>query len=90
MGCDDVDITQLAALKAMLLAYNGAIMALLTTGISEYSLDTGQGNQRVKRIDLPKLQETYGLLYQQYDAISARCGFGGAVTVVPVGKMPWG
>lgn len=88
MACSTFEQQQVDKLATLLNAYLDAITALLTSGVIEYTLDTGQGRQTVKRQDLPKMQETYGLLWQQYDALKARCEYGGSVSVVP-GTAPW-
>lgn len=89
MSCSDFERTQIEKLESILSAYADAIIALLTAnGVKEYTLDTGQSVQRVRREDVDKLQETYGLVWQQYDALKARCDFGGAVTVVPLEALP--
>lgn len=84
MSCTAMDRVQVEKLEALILAYYDAITALLLTGgVKEYTLNTGQGTQRVTREDVPRMQETLGLLNQQYDALSARCNFGGAINITP-------
>ena len=70
-------------LATLLNSYLDAITALLVGGVVEYHLDTGQGKQRVTKLDVAQMQETWGLLFQQWDALNSRCNGGGAVTVVP-------
>ncbi len=90
MSCTPFVQTQITKLETLLGLYLDAITTLLASGgTKSYTLDTGQGRQTVTREDVDKLQETYGLLWQQYDALSARCGNGGAVNVVPWGATPW-
>jgi hypothetical protein len=88
MTCSQFEQEQITKLQGLLTAYLDAIMTLLT-GAKEYTIDTGQGRQTVRREDVDKLQENYGLVWQQYDALSARCGNGGAVQQVPWGAIPW-
>lgn len=88
MTCSNFEQAQLTKLQALLDAYLDAITTLLT-GAKSYSIDTGQGRQSVTREDVDKLQENYGLVWQQYDAILARCTNGGAINVVPYGATPW-
>ncbi|AAQ96471.1 hypothetical protein [Vibrio phage VP16T] len=83
------DMQQRDRLATILNAYLDAITALLTANVQEYTLNTGQGSQRVTRLDLQQLQENYGLLYRQYDALVSRCGNGGLVQLVPEGAAPW-
>ena len=89
MSCSQFELDQKSKLEAILSAYLDAITALLVQNVLEYTIDTGQGRQTVKREDVGKLQETYGLIWQQYDALSARCSNGGAVQQVPWGAAPW-
>jgi hypothetical protein len=88
MSCSQFELDQIAKLQALLSAYLDAITTLLT-GAKEYSLDTGQGRQTVKREDVDKLQENYGLVWQQYDSLVARCSNGGAIQQIPWGATPW-
>lgn len=87
MSCNMFVQEQITKLEALLNAYIDAITTLLT-GAKEYTLDTGQGRQTVKREDVDKLQENYGLVWQQYDALNARCGFGGSIQQTPWGSLP--
>lgn len=91
MTCSQFEKEQITKLQELLSAYADAIITLLTgaKGVKEYTIDTLQGRQTVKREDIDKLQETYGLIWQQYDALSARCGNGGAIQQVPWGAIPW-
>lgn len=84
-----VDMQQRDRLAGLLNSYLDAITALLTAGVQEYTLNTGQGTQRVSRFDLADLQRTYGLLYSQYQTVVSICGDGGAIQVVPEGAAPW-
>ncbi len=88
MACSQFELDQITKLEGLLNAYIDAVTALLT-GAKEYTIDTQQGRQTVKREDVDKLQENYGLVWQQYDALNARCGNGGAVQQVPWGAIPW-
>ena len=88
MACTQFEQTQIAKLEGLLNAYIDAITTLLT-GAKSYTIDTGQGRQTVEREDVAKLQENYGLVWQQYDALNARCGNGGAIQQVPWGSISW-
>jgi hypothetical protein len=88
MTCSQFEQEQITKLQSLLTAYLDAILTLLT-GAKEYTIDTGQGRQTVKREDIDKLQENYGLIWQQYDALNARCGNGGSIQQVPWGAIPW-
>lgn len=90
MSLIDFEQQRLDRLKLIIVAHEDAILALLTAGgVQEYTIDTGQGRQTVKRADVSRLQETWGLLIQQYDAMVARCNGGGAVQVTPWRTAPW-
>ena len=84
-----IDLQQRDRLGKLLNAYLDAITALLTANVQEYTLNTGQGTQRVTRFDLKQLQETYGLLYNQYQTTVSICGNGGLIQLVPEGAAPW-
>lgn len=88
MACTQFDIAQTARLEALLNVYLDAITQVVASP-KIYRMDTGQGVQSVERHDLRHLQETYGLLYQQYLALRARCGNGGIVNVCPPANLPW-
>jgi hypothetical protein len=83
MSCTIFEQQQVDKLALLLNAYIDAITAVLSAGVTSYTLDTGQGRQTVTRQDVGKMQEAYGLIWQQYDALSSRCNYGGAVTVTP-------
>ncbi len=84
-----IDIQMRDRIGGLLLAYLDAITALLTTQVQEYTLNTGQGTQRVTRLDLQTLQDTYIQMYNQYDALNNRCNGHGVVQGVPKGAAPW-
>ena len=89
MPCTQFELTQITKLEALLSAYLDAITALLVGNVREYRLSTGQGDQMVKREDVNNLRASCGLVWQQYDALYARCTNGGAVNVVPWEAAPW-
>ena len=63
--------------KAMIEAYEDAVLALGTDGIQSYDLDTGQTRQRVTKLDLDDLNETLEKLYNRLAVFEARlngCG----------------
>lgn len=85
MSCDyQWELERLQKLKLIIEAYDDAILALSTNiSILEYNLDTGQSKQRVTRQDIDKMMDIRGVLFQQYDALCARLGYGGSVQVLP-------
>lgn len=54
---------RIASTEALIEAYEGAITALLTDNIQEYSINTGQTVTRVTRVDLASLQTKLDSLY---------------------------
>lgn len=69
----------LANAKILLAAIDGAILAFTTSGISEYSLNTGQDSQTVKRTDLASLMLRRKDLINQIAILEARFGIGASV-----------
>lgn len=75
----DARITQT---KAMIVAYEDAILAVGTNGIQEYTLDTGQTRQSVTKADLAQLRLVLRELEERLARWSARkCGTG--VRIIP-------
>lgn len=62
----------LAALEANILAYETAIATLITGGVEEYELRSGQSYQRVKRSDVKRLQESLNAMYERYYALGGQ------------------
>lgn len=74
-------LTDLETARTLLAAYNSAILALLTGNVQEYTLDTGQTTQTVKRPDLGKLQGARDALRNEIVTLQARAGRGSTVVV---------
>jgi hypothetical protein len=75
---------QIAKTKEIIIAYNAAILALLSGNHQKYMLNTGQSETQVTRFDLKDLQETRRQLYTELQDLENRAGGSGAViTVVP-------
>lgn len=55
-----------------------AIAGLLSDGIAEYTLDTGQDRQTVKRFDLPMLYARRDALLCQIQVLESRLQIGGS------------
>jgi hypothetical protein len=83
LGVDDVLLEQVTAIKAQLAAYNAAILALTTTGIQSYQLDTGQTRQLVTKANLAAMQKDRSSLLNELTTLEARLCGTGAVHVVP-------
>lgn len=58
--------------KALIVAYEDAILALTTGGISEYILDTGQSRQRVTKYDINSMNTTLDGLLNRCATLEAR------------------
>ena len=84
--CDPTDTfwsDQLTAVKAMILVYNAAILALAINGVQSYQLDTGQTRQFVTKLNLASLRTTRDALLNEVATLEARLGCGGSTHVVP-------
>ena len=58
--------------KALIVAYEDAVTALVTNGVQRYTLDTGQSRQDVTKIDVPKLNTQIDGLYNRLCTLQAR------------------
>jgi len=68
---------RITAIKAAIIAYEDAIIALGTAGVQSYTLDTGQTRQTVTRLEVSSLQRTVDRLYNTLATLEARltgCG----------------
>lgn len=74
---------RIAATKTQILAYEAAIDALVTGGVQEYRLDTGQSTQKVTRLNLDTLQKQLESLYNRCATMQARLNGSGSFTVRP-------
>jgi hypothetical protein len=75
---------RIAKTKELIVAYDDAILALLSGNHQKYMLNTGQSEQQVTRLDLDSLQKTKDALYSQLNDLEARLGNGESViTVIP-------
>lgn len=76
-------LARIAATKAQIDAYEGAVLAFGTDGvIQSYELDTGQSKQRVTRAQLKDMNVLLDSLYNRLATLEARL-YGGATTGVP-------
>lgn len=82
MTPDDLD-TQITDTRAILTALSAAILALADPTVRDYRLDTGQGEQEVRRNDLPFLIRSRQALQAELADLCARKG-GGSRQVVPL------
>lgn len=74
---------QLTAAKAMVTAYNAAILAFATSNIQSYQLDTGQTRQLVSRAALSTLKNTRDSLLSEVAGLEARLGCRGTTHMMP-------
>jgi hypothetical protein len=79
-------IDELENSRILLLSVDKAIHALTTVGIAEYTIDTGQDRQTVKRSDLSMLQSQRSELISLIATLESRLQIGGsrASQVVPL------
>jgi hypothetical protein len=83
LGIDDVLRAQVEAIKAQIVAYNGAILAFAAGGIQSYTLESGQTRQQVTRADLSRIQGAIDSLMNQLTTLEARLCGSGATHYVP-------
>jgi len=81
---DDTFLTaRIDATKALIIAYENAVLALgVSGGVESYELDTGQDRQRVTRSSVPALNRMLDGLYNRLATLEARV-YGGAITMRP-------
>jgi|TARA_R100000093_G_scaffold28666_1_gene15850 hypothetical protein len=74
---------QIEKTKARIEAYQDAELALLTDGISSYTLDTGQTRQTVTTNDLDMISKTIDRLLSQLEVYETRVYGTGTRTTRP-------
>lgn len=74
---------QITAVKALITAYNAAILAVTVGGVQSYTLDTGQSRQTVTKYDIDKMNETLNSLLNRLATLEARLGGCGVAIVRP-------
>ncbi len=70
---DSFWLEQITAAKAQLTAISAAILFLYNNPHESYTLETGQGSQRVKRPDIDGLQNQKRGLQNEIAELEARC-----------------
>ena len=78
----DFALERITAVKNQIVAYEAAITALTTAGISQYTIDTGQSRQVVTRIDVVRLNTQLDGLYNRLATLEARV-YGSSITARP-------
>lgn len=82
MGRDYL-LTKIATTKALIDAYETALLTLGTGGATQsYTLDTGQSRQVVTRSDIPSLNRMLDSLYNRLSTLEARL-YGSTITARP-------
>ena len=72
-------------IQNQIIAYEDAITALVSGGVQEYSLDSGQTKQKVTRLDVKSMQDALDTLYNRLTTLQARLSGSGSVT----GRPSW-
>ncbi len=73
---------RITSTELSIVAYETAITALVTDGVQEYRLDTGQTVTNVTKLDLATIQKTLDGLYNRLTTLTARLS-GGSTIVRP-------
>lgn len=76
-------LDRIVSIKARIVAFEDAVTTLAVSGISSYTIDTGQSRQTVTRLDLPNLQSALNGLYNQLVVLEARCSGNGTIIARP-------
>lgn len=74
---------EIVTTKAILAALGTAILALADPTVHQYSLDTGQSQETVRRHDLPALLEQRRALQNELCVLEARLSGSGVTHGVP-------
>lgn len=76
-------IGRITVTKALIIAYEEAILQISTGAVQSYTLDTGQSVQTVTKLNLNTLNESLGGLYNRCATMEARLNGSGTTMVVP-------
>jgi hypothetical protein len=76
---------RITATKAQIIAYETAIDAIVAGGVASYTLDTGQTNQTVTKLNLAATQRTLDSLYNRCATMETRLNGTGVV----MGRPAW-
>lgn len=72
------------ATKALIVAAEEAVLALMSGAIQQYTMDTGQTRQVVTKANITTLNKAIDGLYNRYYTLLARQGNGGVGIVRPL------
>ena len=84
--CNPLDTTwadQLTVLRALVVAYNAALLAFATSNIQSYQLDSGQTRQLVTRAQLATLRDTRNDLLNDLSVLEGRVNCSNTLIMVP-------
>jgi hypothetical protein len=73
-------LDRLATVRALIEAYDAALLALGTDGVQSYSLDTGQTRVVKTKFDISSLKNTRNSLLNELAVLEARVGCAPGVT----------
>ena len=76
-------MSRLTKTRALIVAYEDAVAALVSNRVQSYTLNTGQSTQTVTRYDINTLNESIDRLYNRCSTIEARLGMGNTVLGLP-------
>jgi hypothetical protein len=65
---------RLETTETQIIAYEDAIAALLTGGVQQYTLNTGQSVVSVTKLNLSSLERSLSALYQRYQSLCILTG----------------
>ena len=74
---------RIAATKAIIEAYEDAVLQLASGAIVSYRVDTGQSVQTVTKSDVTTLERRLDVLYTRLNVLELRLNGGGTVHVTP-------
>lgn len=83
LGIDELLESQVAPLKAKLVAMIAASTGLATGAIQSYELETGQTRQKVTKVNLDVLEAAISSLMNTLTTLEARLRGSGAVRIIP-------
>jgi hypothetical protein len=83
LGIDDLLESQVAPLKAKLVAMIAASTGLATGAIQSYELETGMTRQKVTKVNLDVLEAAIDSLMNTLTTLEARLRGCGAVRIIP-------
>lgn len=74
---------RITATKALIVAYEDALLAITTGGVESYTLDTGQSRQTVTKLSIDWLNKSIDSLYNRCTTLQARLDGSGSTTMRP-------